>query len=453
MPSLPDELRVGPPPPPPGLAQRLTARLKWTVLSAARDLLVTLELAVRSRRPTGPDGRGEGCRILVIDDAVPDPLFGFGFPRMFEIVTALARAGHRVTMYPLRSEPHDLRRLNELCAGLVRFVPGEGVRGLRRLLRRDGSSLDLVLVSRPDPMSALREAGWRHAGHKPFVAYDMEAVTTPREATRRQLFSQAWTSREEADVLAKEVGVAAGADAVVAVTQVDRSLIANHLDLPGLVISYPCRFAPSTARFAARKDLLFVGRMTGSAAHYPNVDAVAWLVREVMPRLDGLLGKPYRLHLVGSFDQEATALASDRVILHGAVDDIARFYEECRVFVAPTRYAAGVPIKVIETIGRGLPAVVTPLLAGQIGGEGHGFTHDPSAAAFAAACARLYTDEESWQSARDYGLALAQQRFSQASFDRALGELVDRARAYAGTGRNSAAPSGHASGARTRRRR
>ena len=421
---LPDELRVGPPPLRERSFRRMVSHAKRMVSDMLVDAVLRLEIVFRRCRSAGQDGHDQ-CRILVIDDLVPDPLFGFGFPRMFEIVRSLARMGHQVTMYPITSAPHELERMNDLCNGLVRFMPGKGARGLRRLMA-GWPGYDLVLVSRPDPMNAYCRAA-HLADNKPLVTYDMEAVTTPREAARRRLFGEPWSSEQGAEVLRREIDIVTGANAFVAVTEIDRALVANRFDMPSFVVSFPTKFAPSTNGFAERADLLFVGRMTGTANHYPNVDAVGWFAREVMPCLDRLIGSRYRLHLVGLFEEEAAALASDRVILHGAINDVSGFYDECRLFVAPTRYAAGIPIKVVETIGRGLPAVTTPLLAEQIGGEGHGFTAEISPEAFAATCARLYTDEDAWRAAREYGLALAQQRFSQTGFDDVLRRLTERA--------------------------
>lgn len=364
-----------------------------------------------------------GRQVLVIDGAVPDPLFGFGFPRMFEIVQSLVRGGHAVSVYAMASTSQERRRMDRLCAGRVRFHRSAGAAGLRALL--DGSDFDLVIVSRPEPMRAFAGATWTPAGAPPLVAYDLEAVTTPREARRRLLYGEDWSREDEAAALAAEIEVARGADAVVAVTTADEALVASLLPLPSFVLSHPVQVRPSAAPFAGRDGFLFVGRMTGSAVTFPNVDAVRWFVDQVVPQIDARMGVDYRIHLVGLHDEEAAQLASDRVILHGAVDDLDQFYERCRVFVAPTRYAAGVPIKVIEAIGKGVPCVTTPLLAQQVGAEGHGFTSTFSAEAFAEACVRLYTDPVAWESARDYGLLYAQQCFSQDTFDATVERLVE----------------------------
>ena len=52
---------------------------------------------------------------------------------------------------------------------------------------------------------------------------------------------------------------------------------------------------------------------------------------------------------------------------HSDVDDLTPLYDDARVFVAPTRYSAGISLKVIEAAARGVPIVCTPLVARQLG--------------------------------------------------------------------------------------
>jgi len=57
-----------------------------------------------------------------------------------------------------------------------------------------------------------------------------------------------------------------------------------------------------------------------------------------------------------------------RVTLRGPVTDLTPLYDSHRVFVAPTRFAAGVPYKVHEAASFGLPVVATDLLRRQLAG-------------------------------------------------------------------------------------
>jgi glycosyltransferase involved in cell wall biosynthesis len=67
------------------------------------------------------------------------------------------------------------------------------------------------------------------------------------------------------------------------------------------------------------------------------------------------------------------------------------------VFIAPTRFAAGVPAKVIEAACNGIPVVATPLLVRQLGWEdGVEIASGDNAATFAQAVVMLYTDQPLW---------------------------------------------------------
>jgi hypothetical protein len=71
------------------------------------------------------------------------------------------------------------------------------------------------------------------------------------------------------------------------------------------------------------------------------------------------------------------------------------------VFVAPTRFAAGMPFKVHDAAANGVPIVLTPLLARQLG-----WRHEvevlvaESPEDFATQCLRLHSDRALWESIR-----------------------------------------------------
>jgi glycosyltransferase involved in cell wall biosynthesis len=82
------------------------------------------------------------------------------------------------------------------------------------------------------------------------------------------------------------------------------------------------------------------------------------------------------------------------------------YLDAARVFLAPTRFAAGIPHKVHEAVARGLPCVVTPILADQVGwADGAGFLvrdwRDPKP--FAEALVALHEDAALWDAVREEG--------------------------------------------------
>jgi glycosyltransferase involved in cell wall biosynthesis len=83
------------------------------------------------------------------------------------------------------------------------------------------------------------------------------------------------------------------------------------------------------------------------------------------------------------------------------VADLTPLYDRARLFVAPTRFAAGIPYKIHHAAAHGLPVVCTPLLSRQLGwGDEVRAAED-----LAAAVCDLYGDEAAWQRQRDAALA------------------------------------------------
>jgi glycosyltransferase involved in cell wall biosynthesis len=392
-----------------------------------KDLFALVRVGVR--RFALVEGQAASCsgrkRILIIDELVPDPLFGAGYPRAFEIVRSLVKAGHQVSVYPMTSKPAEIARMTSMLAGAVSFYPGEGWRGLRRLLWTEGTTFDTLFISRPDPMRCFVDTTWRPSRRSvaPPVIYDSEAVLSQREARRRALFGPAWSDDEYNAALDAELGLARSASAVTAVSRRDGLVIQSVLKTPVFVLPHSVDARAGTIPFEERKDFLFVGRLTGSSFYSPNVDSVVWFVTQVMPILDELMGSSYKFHIAGLIDApELAGLLSDRVVLHGVVENLDPLYGRCRVFVAPTRFAAGIPLKVVEALGRGVPCVVTPLLAEQLSLESDALPTGASPRQFAEQCMILHTDPEAWHRARDSGIAHVRRSYSPDAFDRVVTE-------------------------------
>jgi glycosyltransferase involved in cell wall biosynthesis len=103
----------------------------------------------------------------------------------------------------------------------------------------------------------------------------------------------------------------------------------------------------------------------GSLNYYPNLDALAFLVQEVMP----LLRRSHptaRLAIVGPGDVSALRkLPTEGIVYRGEVPDIRREIERAAVVVAPLRIAGGTRLKILESM-----AMARPVVATAIGAEG-----------------------------------------------------------------------------------
>ena len=93
---------------------------------------------------------------------------------------------------------------------------------------------------------------------------------------------------------------------------------------------------------------------TGSMDYWPNVDAVAWFAREVMP-LIRLARRarplPRRRHESESPSSGACKRVAVNVV--GRVDDVRPYLQHARAVVAPLRVARGIQNKVLEAMAMG----------------------------------------------------------------------------------------------------
>jgi sugar transferase (PEP-CTERM/EpsH1 system associated) len=105
-----------------------------------------------------------------------------------------------------------------------------------------------------------------------------------------------------------------------------------------------------------RKAIVFTGAMD----YWPNVDAVSWFAREVMPLLRAR-GLQVGFWIVGSKPTpEVRKLADSDITVTGRVEDVRPYLAHAALVVAPLRVARGVQNKVLEGMAMGKAVVATP---------------------------------------------------------------------------------------------
>lgn len=116
--------------------------------------------------------------------------------------------------------------------------------------------------------------------------------------------------------------------------------------------------------FCKRNELLFIGGFD----HKPNIDAVLYLQEEIMPLL--WKSRPgISISIIGSNPPDSILkLNSDLFKVVGYVKDVAPYFLNSKIFVAPLRFGAGIKGKIGQSLEFGLPLVTT-----DIGAEGFDF--------------------------------------------------------------------------------
>ncbi len=387
-------------------ARRLTAHP-----SSSEDTLGCREILVAGKK-----------RILVVDDLIPDPALGSGFPRTHLIVRLLADLGHAVTFYPLqfpeRREPvtHELQQ-----------------RGVEVMYAREGAPLDFesflssrlthydaLWISRPHNMEQLGPVLKRMAPDLQLI-YDAEALFVVREILKSELDGHGMSSEEKQSMIEKEIGLMRQADVVVTVSLQEKSVVENYYSGTVHVLGHCHDLNPTPLSFSERKDILFVGSFLGSPS--PNEDAIQYFMEHLYPKIYEATGAG--LHIVGTnYLESVRRLESATVRVAGRVDHLFEYYNRCRLFVVPHRYAAGIPLKLIECMTYGLPAIVTPLIAGQLGLDEQtaliGATDDD----FITKAVKAYTSETVWKALRAGSLRYVQDHHSPASFKERLNAIL-----------------------------
>jgi len=109
---------------------------------------------------------------------------------------------------------------------------------------------------------------------------------------------------------------------------------------------------------------------TGVMDYWPNVDAVTWFAREVLPAV-AHKRPDVRFYVVGMNPVPAVlALAADaRVIVTGKVSDVRPYLQHASAIVAPLRIARGVQNKVLEAMAMARPVVVSAAAGAGISGS------------------------------------------------------------------------------------
>jgi len=172
-------------------------------------------------------------------------------------------------------------------------------------------------------------------------------------------------AREGRRLLEFERRVAARADAAVFVSPAEAALFARLAPETadkvygishGLDHEY---FAPSPVRQSpyapAEEAIVFTGVMD----YWPNVDAVCWFARDVLPAVRHERPNA-RLYVVGMNPASAVrALATEAVVVTGRVPDVRPYLQHARLAVAPMRLARGIQTKVLEAMAMARPVITT----------------------------------------------------------------------------------------------
>ncbi len=407
--SLPDETRVS----------KLLADHRSIFAERHREALAQACPAAPGNLFAASDRRRFRGRVLVLDDHVPLESLGGGSPRAQEILHTLCGLGYFVTFFATNPTRLDVAAaLDELPEPNLELIHHLGRPKLADFWRARRGAYEAMIVSRRHNFQCLLDDGFDPRAEGVRLIYDAESVAARRREQQVALLG-AGAPAESAVGLEEELALARRANEVWAVSA-DEARLLGSSGRPVAVVAHGERATPGRRAFAARRGILFVGRL--EEAWNPNVDGLAWYLEEVHPRLVERLGDGARISVVGRVgDVELPEPEGARFL--GRVDDLAPLYDRHRVFVAPTRFAAGIPKKVTSAAAHGVPVVATSLLARQLGWRdgveiADGGDNDPER--FAERLVELYGDAGLWRTLRENALERVRREHGREALERAI---------------------------------
>ena len=368
------------------------------------------------------------CRILFLEDTVPLRRIGSGFVRSNDLIKVIADLGYAVTVYPVNGCDHAPARIFGDMPDSVEVMHTGAIDRLNAFLAGRPLYYDIIWVARMHNLARIRPillplmADGRLRAR---LVLDTEALTPQREALQASLNLEPYDLHNGMRAFVTHADIC---QAVIAVTEAEAVVLRDHGLANITVVGHTIDRKPTPRPFSERAGILFVGALHKQDS--PNVDSLSWFIDDVLPLIERDLGWRTRLTIAG-YVAPGVELARfedhPRITLLGAVADLAPLYDAHRVFVAPTRYAAGAPYKVLEAASYGLPVVATDLLCSELGWLPE---QDVMAAPvgdaglFAAGVLSLYRDEALWCSIRQRALHRLEQENAADDYVRSIASIL-----------------------------
>lgn len=329
---------------------------------------------------------------LTLDE---DPGDREALERSAEYADELIRVHHHV------APRHSVRFYAELARNLVSplpyFIERYRSEGMRRAVARtlENRDLDVLVcdfltpaVNLPDTLP-LPSVLFQHNVEAEIWRRHHEVADNP---LKRLYFYHQWTKARDFEARACR-----GFDRVVAVSEDDRKTLEDEYEVDdvasvetGVDTDY---FRPRDGHSSRANHIVF----TGSMDWLPNEDAMAWFVREILPRIREEVPDA-TLSIVGRRPSQAVLDLEDEapgVTVTGGVPDVRPYLEEASVFVVPLRIGGGTRLKIYEAM-----AMERPVVSTRVGMEGLPVSHgeelrvadEPDA--FATEVVRLLADRQ-----------------------------------------------------------
>ena len=344
-------------------------------------------------------------RVLVIDLCTPTPDQDSGSIDAFNFVLLLREMDFQVTFIPEDNFLFMPKYTPALQRTGVEMLYAPYVTSVGQHLKEYGFRYDLVFMFRFGCVQRNIQTVRKYCKKAKvlFNTVDLNYLRLEREAA---LLNDSEKMKAARETQHEEYTAIRAADVATVVSAEELKILQSNLpDAKICLMPFSRNIAGTEKGYADRRDMVFVG----GYQHPPNIDAVQYFIKEIMPLLRPQL-PGVRFYAVGSKPPaDIKALACEDIIITGFVEELTPLLDKMRISVAPLRYGAGIKGKIGSAMAVGLPVVTTPLGAeGMALTDGENIVIADGAVNFADAIIRLYNDEELWNRLSSAGIAFAE---------------------------------------------
>lgn len=404
-----------------------TQDIKAYQVENAQKLYQRWQNLFEKHQPPGTDvdrakDRRATRRILVLDHCTPTPDQDAGSVTVFNLLLLLREMDFQVTFIPEDNFLYVPTYTAALQRNGIEVLYAPYFTSVEQHLRESGIRYDLVFLFRPRNVDRHLKKIREYCCNAKVLYHtvDLHFLRMQREG---ELLNDHVKLSDAKAMRQREMEAIRSSDAAIVHSTVELEMLRPHLpDVKLHVFPLIIDACGTKIGFDERSDVVFIG----GYQHTPNVDAVKYMVTEVMPLLRARI-PGVRFYAVGSRPPaEVKELACEDVIVTGYVEHLTPLLDKMRISVAPLRYGAGIKGKIGSAMAVGLPVVATSLAA-----EGMSLSHgenilvadDPEE--FANTVAQIYGDEASWQKISTAGLDFADKVWGAETAWKVLSEILN----------------------------
>ena len=352
--------------------------------------------------------------ILFVDYAVPMYDKFAGSRTNFMYLSLLLRMGFQIIFLPA-----DFARIEPYSTGLnnlgIKTLDGKWFQNnWENWLFENGRGIDFIFSHKPDPTTKFLSAFKKYTNASIiYQCHDLHYLRLEREA---KIKNEKRLLADAAHYKKIEYTIFENSDVILTFSEMEEALIKKKFPNKH-VFTVPLFFyenpSPNVRDFQNRRGLLFVG----GCAHTPNLDAVLWFCKKVLPLIRKQIPDIVFKVVGANPPKKIRDLASkspDNVRILGNVseEDLTQLYKSVRLAVIPLRYGAGVKGKTIEALFHGVPIVSTSIGLEGIKGIDQFITPQDKASDFAAEIISRYSDKKNIKKLSDLGRKFVDESFT-----------------------------------------